>query len=72
MEISMKSPQKTGNRAGGVAQAVEHLPSKREALSSNSSPDTKKLQKTPKTRSTYDPAIPPLGIYPKESKSAYN
>jgi dipeptidase len=41
MEICIKNKK----RPGGVAQVVEHLPNKREALSSNYSADKKKKRK---------------------------
>jgi hypothetical protein len=41
MEICIKNKK----RPGGVAQVVEHLPNKREALSSNYSADKKKKKK---------------------------
>jgi hypothetical protein len=44
MEINMEVLQKTKNRAGGVAQVVEHLLSNCEALSSNPSMVKKKKQ----------------------------
>jgi hypothetical protein len=43
--LSQKYP--TQKRAGGVTQVVEHLPSKRDTLSS--SPVTPKKKKNPKT-----------------------
>jgi hypothetical protein len=41
--------EKTHKRAGGVAQVVDHLPSKCEALSSNPSTEFKKKKRERKT-----------------------
>jgi hypothetical protein len=43
----VKREEEEGERGGGVAQGVEHLPSKLKALSSNSSIIKKKKKKKP-------------------------
>jgi hypothetical protein len=70
MEINIQVPQKTKNRAGGVAQEVEHLLCKCSTLSSNPTPIKTKPKKPLKIELLYDLAILRLGIYPKKCKSA--
>jgi hypothetical protein len=60
-------------RTGGVVHAIDHVPSKHKALNTNPSTNKKKKRnknKNLKTELLYHLAIPLLGIYPKECKSA--
>jgi hypothetical protein len=69
----MEFPEKPKDRTGGMTQVVEYLPSKHKALNSNPSTNKKKKRnknKNLKTELLYHLAIPLLGIYPKECKSA--